>query len=316
VISPSDLWVTNMSFLPAAEPDCSELDSPAIELVIAARPRDLDTLTVRRVLPSMKRRMVGPFIFFDHMGPAEFADGQGVDVRPHPHIALATVTYLFDGEIVHRDHLGFTQPIRPGDVNWMIAGRGIVHSERTAPERRVRGERLHGIQSWVALPLPEEERPPSFEHHPAPTLPLIREPGLELCVVAGTAYGKSAPVTVLSPTLYVAATLDAGTTLTVPDEHPERAAYVAEGAVLCDGQEHAMGTMLTFRAGVVVKLTARTAARVMLLGGAPLDGPRHIYWNFVSSSKERIERAKNDWKEERFPKIPGDDQEFIPLPDY
>jgi len=304
-----------MSFVPALEPACSEQDSPAIELVVGSRPRELDTLTVRRVLPSTKRRMVGPFIFFDHMGPAEFAAGQGVDVRPHPHIALATVTFLFEGEIVHRDHLGFTQPIRPGDVNWMIAGRGIVHSERTAPERRVQGSRLHGIQSWVALPKQEEERAPSFEHHPEDALPVISEPGVVLQIVAGSAFGKSAPVTVLTPTLYVAAKLDAGVTLSIPDEYAERAAYVAEGSVLCDGQEHAVGTMLVFRAGVVVKLTARTSARVMLLGGAPLDGPRHIDWNFVSSSKERIEQAKQDWKAGRFPKIPGDDREFIPLPD-
>jgi redox-sensitive bicupin YhaK (pirin superfamily) len=304
-----------MSLLPASEPVCSELDLPTIELLVGARPRDIDSLTVRRVLPSSKRRMVGPFIFFDHMGPAEFADGQGVDVRPHPHIALATVTYLFEGEIVHRDHLGFTQPIRPGDVNWMTAGRGIVHSERTAPERRVRGARLHGLQSWVALPSDQEEREPSFEHHPKNSLPLIHEPGAELRVVAGSAYGKTAPVTVLSPTLYVAATLDAGARLSVPDEHAERAAYVVEGAVHCDGRAHAAGTMLIFRAGATVTLTAAGAARVMLLGGAPLDGPRHIYWNFVSSSKDRIERAKQDWKAGRFPKIPGDDREFIPLPD-
>ncbi len=304
-----------MSLLPASEPVCSELDLPTIELLVGARPRDIDSLTVRRVLPSSKRRMVGPFIFFDHMGPAEFADGQGVDVRPHPHIALATVTYLFEGEIVHRDHLGFTQPIRPGDVNWMTAGRGIVHSERTAPERRVRGARLHGLQSWVALPSDQEEREPSFEHHPKNSLPLIHERGAELRVVAGSAYGKTAPVTVLSPTLYVAATLDAGARLSVPDEHAERAAYVVEGAVHCDGRAHAAGTMLIFRAGAAVTLTAAGAARVMLVGGAPLDGPRHIYWNFVSSSKDRIERAKQDWKAGRFPKIPGDDREFIPLPD-
>jgi redox-sensitive bicupin YhaK (pirin superfamily) len=304
-----------MSLLPASEPVCSELDLPTIELTIGARPRDLDTLTVRRVLPSTKRRMVGPFIFFDHMGPAEFADGQGVDVRPHPHIALATVTYLFEGEIVHRDHLGFTQPIRPGDVNWMIAGRGIVHSERTAPEQRVRGARLHGLQSWVALPSREEEREPSFEHHPKDSLPFVRHAGVELRVVAGSAYGKTAPVTVLSPTLYVAATLDAGAVLSVPDEHAERAAYVVEGSVLCDGREHSVGTMLILRSGAAAKLTATGPARVMLLGGAPLDGPRHIDWNFVSSSKERIEQAKQDWKAGRFPKIPGDDREFIPLPD-
>ena len=309
------LWGGSMSHLPAREPVCTEPDSRAVELLIGARPRELGSLSVRRALPSARRRLVGPFIFFDHMGPAEFTDGQGVDVRPHPHIALATVTYLFEGEIVHRDHLGFTQPIRPGDVNWMIAGQGIVHSERTAPEQRRSGARLHGIQSWVALPLSEEERAPSFEHHPVATLPHLTRPGVELCVIAGSAYGKSAPVSVLSPTLYVAAGLEAGAALPIPDEHTERAAYVVEGAVLCDGQAHSSGTMLVFRTGAAATLIAQSAARVMLLGGAPLDGPRHIYWNFVSSSKDRIERAKQDWKAGHFPKIPGDDRDFIPLPD-
>ena len=301
--------------MPARDPVCTETDSSAVELVIDARPRQLDTLTVRRVLPAPKRRLVGPFIFFDHMGPADFGVGQGVDVRPHPHIALATVTYLFEGEIVHRDNLGFTQPIRPGDVNWMIAGRGIVHSERTLPEQRRAGARLHGIQSWVALPSSEEERAPSFEHHPKASLPRVTARGVELRVVAGSAYGQSAPVTVLSPTLYVAAELEAGAELSVPDEHAERAAYVVEGTVLCDGREHAPSAMLVFRSGAAASLTAKSAARVMLLGGAPLDGPRHIYWNFVSSSKARIEQAKDDWRGGRFARIPGDDQEFIPLPE-
>jgi redox-sensitive bicupin YhaK (pirin superfamily) len=304
-----------MSHLPHREPVCTEPDSATIELVIDARPRDLGSLTVRRVLPSVKRRLIGPFIFFDHMGPAVFVPGAGVDVRPHPHIALATVTYLFDGEIVHRDSLGFTQPIRPGDVNWMTAGRGIAHSERSSPEQRRSGARVHGIQSWVALPSREEECDPSFAHHPEATLPRITRPGVELRVIAGNAYGAVAPVAVLSPTLYVAAALETGATVTLPDEHAERAAYIVEGSVLCDEREHSVGTMLVFRRGAPAKLTANTAARVMLLGGAPLEGPRHIYWNFVSSSKERIEQAKQDWKAGRFPKIPGDDQDFIPLPD-
>jgi redox-sensitive bicupin YhaK (pirin superfamily) len=238
-----------------------------------------------------------------------------VAVRPHPHIALATLTYLFAGEIVHRDHLGNTQPIRPGDVNWMIAGRGIVHSERTAPELRQSGSFVHGIQSWVALPAREEEREPSFEHHGESALPRITRPGVELRVIAGTAYGAIAPVSVLSPTLYVAAAMEAGAVLALPDEHEQRAAYVVEGSVRCDGEEHAPGRLLVFRPGARAELVAGTRSRVMLLGGAALDGPRHIYWNFVSSSLERIERAKRDWKEQRFPKIPRDDQEFVPLPD-
>jgi len=304
-----------MSYLPDHEPECRESGSGAIELVIQGRPRDIGELTVRRVLPSIKRRLVGPFIFFDHMGPADFAPGHGVDVRPHPHIALATLTYLFEGEIVHRDNLGNAQPIRPCDVNWMIAGRGIAHSERTGPALRRSGGRVHGIQSWVALPLHEEEREPSFEHHPESALPRVERSGAALRVIAGTAYGATSPVSVLSPTLYVAAALEAGAILPLPDEHAARAAYVVEGSVGCDGGEHAPGTMLVFREGARAVLYASTAATVMLLGGAALDGPRHIYWNFVSSSSERIEQAKRDWKEGRFPKIPGDDQEFIPLPD-
>ncbi len=304
-----------MSHLPDHEPECRESGSGSIELVIQGRPRDIGELTVRRVLPSIKRRLVGPFIFFDHMGPADFAPGHGVDVRPHPHIALATLTYLFDGEIVHKDNLGNAQSIRPGDVNWMIAGRGIAHSERTGPELRRSGGRVHGIQSWVALPVRDEEREPSFEHHAGTALPRVSRSGVELRVIAGTAYEATSPVRVLSPTLYVAATLEAGAILPLPDEHAGRAAYVVEGSVGCEGGEHAPGTMLVFREGARAVLYANTPARVMLLGGAPLDGPRHIYWNFVSSSAERIEQAKRDWKEGRFPKIPGDDQEFIPLPD-
>jgi redox-sensitive bicupin YhaK (pirin superfamily) len=267
------------------------------------------------VLPSPKRRLVGPFIFFDHMGPVEFEPGRGIDVRPHPHIALATITYLLDGEFVHRDSLGSEQPIRPGDVNWMVAGRGVVHSERTAPEVRARGARLHGIQTWVALPQHEEEIEPRFEHHPDETVPTVKKPGVVLRVIAGTAYGAKAPTGVLWPTLYVHARLDAGATLPVDDEHEERAVYVIDGAIDCDGKRFEQGTMLVLhpRARVVVRAVGE--ANVMLVGGAPLDGARHVFWNFVSSSKERIERAKADWREGRFPKVPGDDIEFIPLPE-
>jgi len=303
-----------MSSLPDLEPECTPGNSPCIELLIAPRPRDLGGFSVRRVLPVAARRMVGPFIFYDHMGPAVMPVGEGVDVRPHPHISLATVTYLFEGEIVHRDSLGNFQPIRPGDVNWMLAGRGIVHSERSSPEERRRGVHLHGIQSWVALPKVHEEDAPSFEHHPAPSLPVLRRDGATLVVIAGTAYGARSPAPVVSPTLYVDARLESGARLAVDLSHPERAVHVVEGDVRCDGQPIAPGVMAVLRPGARVVVEAAGPARVMLVGGAPLDGPRHIFWNFVSSSKERIERAADDWRAGRFPKVPGDEKEFIPLP--
>ena len=290
--------------------------SDVIELVLEARPRDLGGFAVRRALPSMTRRLVGPFIFFDHMGPSTFAPGRGIDVRPHPHIALATVTYLFEGEILHRDSLGSEQLIVPGDVNWMVAGRGIVHSERSSEERRRAGMRLHGIQCWVALPTRDEERAPAFEHHPAATLPEVRRAGAVLRVIAGSAYGATSPASVSSPTFYVDARLESGAEIALPAEHVERAAYVVDGEVECDGRRFGPGTMIVFRTGGEhARIRARQASHVMLLGGAPLDGERHIDWNFVASSKERIERAKRDWKEGRFPKVPGDDVEFIPLPE-
>ncbi|HEX3905986.1 MAG TPA: pirin family protein [Polyangia bacterium] len=285
-----------------------------VSLVIEARPRDLGGFSVRRALPSGGRRMVGPFIFFDHLGPTEMPAGHGIDVRPHPHIALATVTYLFAGEMVHRDSLGSQQAIRPGDVNWMLAGRGIAHSERTGDEVRRRGGPLHGIQSWVALPIADEENAPRFDHHPAATLPQIERPGAALRIVAGTAYGARSPVAVCSPTLYVAATLEAGATLPLPDEHPERAIYVVEGELACGARRVATGTMAVFHPGAA-EVRALAPTRFVLIGGAPLDGERHIWWNFVASSPERIERAKSDWKEGRFGVVPGDEREFIPLPE-
>lgn len=305
-----------MSRLADNEPECLNADAPAIDLVIESRPRDLGGFSVRRTLPSVQRRHLGPFVFFDHMGPAAFAPGQGgIDVRPHPHIALATITYLLEGEFVHRDSLGSEQPIRPGDVNWMIAGRGVVHSERTAPEVRARGARMHGIQTWVALPQADEEMEPRFEHHPRATIPVVQRPGAELHVIAGTAYGERSPTGVLAPTLYVHARLDAGATLPVDEEHEERAVYVVDGSITCGSKTFGEGAMLVLHPGAHVSIHAPERANVMLIGGAPLDGPRHITWNFVSSSKERIERAKADWREGRFPKIPGDDIEFIPLPE-
>jgi redox-sensitive bicupin YhaK (pirin superfamily) len=258
--------------------------------------------------------MVGPFVFWDHMGPHLFPPGHGVDVRPHPHINLATVTYLFDGEIVHRDSLGSDQAIRPGDVNWMSAGSGIAHSERTGAELRRDGSAVHGIQSWVALPAALEESAPSFQHVPGALLPEVGRPGARLRIIAGAAYGETSPVNIASPTFYVEARMEAGAELALPEEHAERAAYVVDGAVECDGARIDVATMAVAATGAEAILRAIEPSRVMLLGGAPL-GPRHIWWNFVSSSQERIEQAKRDWKEGHFPTIPGDGVERIPLPE-
>jgi redox-sensitive bicupin YhaK (pirin superfamily) len=286
-----------------------------VDLVLHGRPRDLGGFSVRRALPSMQRRLVGPFIFFDHMGPADLAPGHGMDVRPHPHIGLATITYLFAGEIVHKDSLGSDRTIEPGDVNWMVAGRGIVHSERSGPGVRARGGPVHGIQTWVALRRDVEETEPRFEHHGGASLPVVKRPGVELRLIAGTAYGRRAPTGVLSPTLYVHARLYAGASLDVDDEHEERAAYVVRGEVTAGGERFGEGTMLVLRPGSLASLRAEADADMMLIGGAPLDGERHIWWNFVSSSKERIEAAKTEWREGRFAKVPGDEVEFIPLPE-
>jgi redox-sensitive bicupin YhaK (pirin superfamily) len=285
--------------------------------LIPARPRDLGGFSVRRALPSMQRRLVGPFIFWDHLGPVRLEPGHGMDVRPHPHINLATVTYLFEGEIVHKDSLGSDQSIRPGDVNWMTAGRGIVHSERTGAELRKSGPAMHGIQSWVALPAELEESEPTFEHVAGASLPEIGRPGARLRVIAGKAFGETSPVRTLSPMFYVEARLDAGAELSLPDEYDERAVYVVDGTVECNGQRVEAATMAVAEAGDRVTVRALGAARVMLLGGAAV-GKRYIWWNFVSSSEERIERAKREWREREesaFPKVPGDDVEFIPLPE-
>lgn len=300
--------------LPANEPACVAAESTSVELIIDARPRDLGGFEVRRVLPSPRRRLVGPFIFFDHMGPAALGPGVGFDVRPHPHIGLATVTYLFDGEIVHRDSLGSLQTIRPGDVNWMFAGSGIVHSERSGREARQSGARVHGIQSWVAVPTASEEDDPRFEHHPMATIPRLERDGAVLDVIAGSAYGKCSPVGVASPTLYAHARLQRGAMLTVDDEHVERAVYVVEGSVSCDDRVFQAGSMIVLRPGGSVAFSATEPCRVMLLGGAALAGERHMFWNFVSSSQARITRAREDWQNGRFPKVPGDELEFIPLP--
>jgi redox-sensitive bicupin YhaK (pirin superfamily) len=286
-----------------------------VDLLITPRIRDLgEGFTVRRVLPYAKRRHVGPFVFFDHMGPVQFEPGQGLDVRPHPHIGLATVTYLFEGEIMHRDSLGVVQPIRPGDVNWMVAGKGIAHSERTRPELRQSGAPLHGIQSWFALPKAHEETEPTFHHHPASSLPEIEKPGVRLRLIAGKAFGVESPAQTFAPMFYLDAQMNSGATLPLPEGYEEQAVYVAIGEIELDGQMYGEGTMLVLKPNARPEITARGAARLMLLGGAPLDGERHLWWNFVSSSKDRIEQAKADWRAGNWPKVPGE-TEFIPLPD-
>jgi redox-sensitive bicupin YhaK (pirin superfamily) len=288
-----------------------------IELLVQGRAHDLGGgFSVRRVLPSAKRRMVGPFIFFDHFGPIEVPpDGDGMAVRPHPHIGLATVTYLFDGGIFHRDSLGYAQAIRPGDVNWMTAGSGIAHSERTEPEMRRTGFRMHGVQTWVALPKAHEETAPAFEHIEAARLPTWHEGTASLRLIVGSYARRVAPTTHFSPIFYVAVEMAAGAKIVVSPEHAERAAYVAEGEAATGDRVLVVGDLAVLAAGRPVEIVAGLGgAKVMLCGGAAMDGPRHIWWNFVSSSKERIERAKADWKEGRFAKVPGD-PEFIPLPD-
>lgn len=267
------------------------------------------------MLPAAERRLVGPFIFWDHMGPSSFEPGHGLDVRPHPHIGLATVTYLFEGEIVHKDTLGSDEAIQPGAVNWMIAGRGIAHSERTSPQARKQGSRVHGIQSWVALPLDREETEPSFRHHPAGSIPETRVDGVRLRVLAGAAYGLTAPAQILSPMFYVEAELFTAKRIALPEEYEDRSVYVVEGAVVCGGQTIEPGEMIVAPPGSEFVIAAERPSRVMLLGGAPLEGARHIWWNFVSSSQARIDQAKQAWKEGRFGKIPGDALEFIPLPE-
>lgn len=286
----------------------------AIAHVVEGRRRDLgDGFEVQRVLPWGGGRMVGPFIFLDQMGPAVFAPGAGLDVRPHPHIGLATVTYLFEGEILHRDSLGKVQPIRPGEVNWMTAGRGIAHSERTAPELRRSGHRLWGLQSWVALPLGHEEDPPSFEHFPVASLPSWSRDGVDVRLIAGDLAGSKSPVPALSRMFYADVSMPVRSSFVLDAGHEERAAYIVQGALEVDDEIFNAGTLLVFAPGEVVDIAAFGNSRIALLGGAPV-GERHIWWNFVSSSRERMETARRDWKEGRFAPVPGE-TEFIPLPE-
>jgi redox-sensitive bicupin YhaK (pirin superfamily) len=284
-------------------------------LIENARLHDLgDGFVVRRMLPVLLARHIGPFVFYDHMGPAQFAPGAGMDVRPHPHIGLATVTWLFEGTIRHRDSLGSLADITPGAVNWMTAGRGIVHSERTPPDARRNGQRMHGIQVWVALPRADEEVAPEFHHHDAESLPRIRRDGAELVLIAGTAYGERSPVKVFAPMFFIEAGMEAGAELALPQEHAERGVHVIEGEVTW-GDVTLNASQMAVQAGESSPVVrAKAASRLMLFGGAPLDGERHLWWNFVSSSRERIEQAKADWSGQRFGKVVGDENEFIPLP--
>jgi len=294
--------------------DVPARDGSPIELTILPRIRDLgDGFEVRRVLPFVERRMVGPFVFFDQFGPTILRSGAGLDVR-HPHIGLATVTYLLEGEILHRDSLGSRQLIRPGTVNWMTAGRGIAHSERTPEEVRRHDSRIFGVQLWVGLPKAHEETAPAFHHHDAATLREVEAKGLRLKVIAGSFGATRSPVATFAATLCADAKMAAGTTLALPAEHEERSAYVLSGAIEIGGHRIEPGRLLVFRPGEEVAIHAPVATRLLLLGGETMDGPRHLWWNFVSSSKERIEQAKADWKAGRFEHF-IDETEFIPLPD-
>src|SRR5450755_1219800 len=288
--------------------------SSPIAMVLKPHTKDLGGFEVQRLLPSLDAPMVGPFIFFDHFGPAIFAPGGGVAVRSHPHIGLATVTYLLEGAMMHRDSLGTVQRIEPGDVNWMTAGVGIVHSERTSPEDRASGHRLHGLQTWVALPKEHEQGKPSFAHYPGAELPTIALPGVSMRLIAGTAFGKRSPAPKFSPMFYVVAEMEAGATLDLHPEHEQRGIYGVDGELLVSGKALPAHHMAVLKPWTTVRIEARSHARLMLLGGSKLDGERFIWWNFVASSKELIHSAGTRWRERSFAQVP-DETEFIPLPE-
>ena len=305
-----------MSWQPSNDPIPGDARScDAIAHVIVPRARDLGGFTVRRALPAAAKQMVGPFIFFDQMGPAEFLIGGGIDVRPHPHIGLATVTYLFEGEVFHRDSLGTSLAIRPGEVNLMTAGRGIVHSERETSEAKARTRRLFGIQAWAALPKSHEEAAPAFAHHATDELPRITGEGKRVRLVMGSAYGAHSPVEFPHASLFAEAVLAPGAVLPLDPDYDERAVYVASGEIDIAGDTFGEGRLLVFKPGDRISILATAQSRLVLLGGEPMDGPRHIWWNFVSSSKERIAQAKEDWRQKRFALVPGDAKDFIPLPE-
>jgi redox-sensitive bicupin YhaK (pirin superfamily) len=287
----------------------------AIEQVFVASAKDIGGFEVRRALPAAGRQMVGPFIFLDQFGPVVIRAGQSFDVRPHPHIGLATVTWLFDGLVFHRDSLGSAQAIAPGELNWMTAGRGIVHSERTPASERSRDRGIFGIQCWVALPQQLEDTAPSFAHIDASALPLIEDHGVAVRVVAGTLYGERSPVKTLSDLFYADVALEPGASLPLPPDYVERGVYLAAGEIEIGDQVFGSGKLVVFRPGDAITIRARTNSRLVALGGEPMEGRRHIWWNFVSSSKDKIEAAKNDWKQARFDIVPGDEKEFVPLPE-
>lgn len=287
---------------------------PALTSIVKPRERDLGSFSVRRLLPGFPTRHVGPFVFVDHMGPLALPPGEGVDVRPHPHIGLATVTWLWEGALMHRDSLGSVQRIAPGEVNWMTAGRGIVHSERSAADDRARGVRLHGMQTWVALPVGLEEADPAFVHVEATALPTFRHDDADVTVIAGHAFGRRAPTPVVSDTLYASATFASAGKLALPAEHEERSVYAVDADLAVDGEPLPVHHLGVIEAGRAVTLSARGPARAMLIGGARLDGERFLWWNFVASTRERIEQAKDDWREGRFTPVPGETGS-IPLPE-
>ncbi len=283
-------------------------------LILQPHSRDLGGFTVQRLLPSLPTKMVGPFIFFDHFGPVAFAPGAGADVRPHPHIGLATVTYLFDGAMIHRDSLGTVQRIEPGAVNWMTAGSGIVHSERTAPDARARGHCMHGIQTWVALPPDQERVEPSFSHQPRGALPEIVVPGVTMRLLAGAAFGRHAPTPVFSPLHYVALEMQPGARIAAPPEHEQRGVYTVAGEIRIAGELLPERHLAVLPSGATLPIEAPAGARAMLLGGMPLEGDHLIWWNFVASSRALIDAASKRWREQAFPPVPGE-TEFIPLPE-
>ena len=305
-----------MSWSPTPDPTLGDRDSVnAVDILIVPRAVDLGEMTVRRALPSTKRQMVGPFIFFDQMGPAEFLTNQGIDVRPHPHINLATLTYLFEGEILHRDSPGTEQAIQPGAVNWMRAGRGIVHSERTSLERKRDGQRLFGIQTWMALPEDREEDDPAFLHHGRDSLPHINADGVSARLIAGQAFGETSPLVTASDTLYADIALAAGRSMPIDPTTEERAIYTISGEISIAGDTFGPAQLLVLHPGDRITVRAGSDARFMLFGGAPMGAPRYIWWNFVSSRLDRIEAAKEEWARGRFDTVPGDEADFIPLPE-
>jgi redox-sensitive bicupin YhaK (pirin superfamily) len=305
-----------MTWSPVPDPVPGNAESvDAIDTLIVPRAVDLGEMTVRRALPTTQRQMVGPFIFFDEMGPAEFLTNEGIDVRPHPHINLATITYLFEGQIVHKDSLGTDKTITPGAVNWMSAGRGIVHSERTSTERRQQGQRLSGLQTWVALPQALEESDPAFIHHAADELPELAADGVQARIIAGSAFGERSPLKTASETLYAELIMDNGSRVQLDADVDERAIYVLSGGIRIGRDEFEAHQLVVLKRGIPLVIEARQSTRLMVFGGEPMSEPRYIWWNFVSSRLDRIEAAKDEWRQGQFDTVPGDVEEFIPLPE-